>query len=93
MYTFITCLWVFVGQTAFGQTETLCKEPKDYRLIQEGELKTSERQLILHTKPIYTEWVFRPKRSIRKRQMRTSNAIEIFLYVPTISRCFSNDVK
>ena len=39
MYTLITCLLAFVGKNVFGQKGILCEEPKDFRLIEEGEFK------------------------------------------------------
>ena len=65
MFTFITCLFAFVAQIAFGQKQILCEEPRDFRLIEEGEFKRSRRKtvILMYIIPIHTECEFCRNRS------------------------------
>ena len=76
MYTLITCLFAFVGKNAFGQKEILCEEPKDFRLIEEGEFKKHHEKGYINF--IYYTNLNRigisSKSPFGKRQTRISNA-------------------
>jgi hypothetical protein len=38
MYTYISWLFAFAVQISFGEKDILCKKPREFRLIEQGEL-------------------------------------------------------